>query len=119
LGTLDFTAALAGEKEVRITTRGRRTGKAITVTVWFVESGGTVYLLPVNGSDTSWYKNVLKEPSITLSARGKRVEAMAKPVREQSLVRENIERFNAKYGAGEITRWYTKLDASVEVPLPG
>ena len=29
-----------------------------------------LYLLPVQGSDTQWYKNVLKNPSIRIDARG-------------------------------------------------
>jgi len=30
-----------------------------------------------------------------------------------------VERFGAKYGAGEISRWYSKLDVAVEIALPG
>jgi hypothetical protein len=29
-----------------------------------------------------------------------------------------VERFHAKYGAGEISRWYSKLDVAVEIALP-
>jgi hypothetical protein len=39
-----------------------------TSLVWFVWDDGKLYLLPVKGSDTQWYKNVLKNPSIDCGA---------------------------------------------------
>jgi len=33
-------------------------------------------------------------------------------------VEQTVERFRAKYGAGEISRWYSKLDVAVEIALP-
>ena len=39
--------------------------------VWFVWTEDKLYLLPVQGSDTQWYKNVLKNPSIRIDACGR------------------------------------------------
>jgi hypothetical protein len=36
--------------------------------VWFVLEGEKLFLLPVHGSDTQWYKNVLKKPTIRIDA---------------------------------------------------
>ena len=36
-----------------------------------------LYLLPVQGSEAQWYKNVLKNPSIRIDARGVEAELLA------------------------------------------
>jgi hypothetical protein len=43
---------------------GRKSGKTISIPVWFVLEGEKLYLLPVQGSDTQWYKNALRNPQI-------------------------------------------------------
>ncbi len=52
---------LAGVREINITVTGRKSGRAITIPVWFVLEGENLYLLPVLGADTQWYKNVLQQ----------------------------------------------------------
>ena len=48
--------------EIELTVKGRKSGRDIPRPVWFVRKGKTLYLLPVNGSDTDWYKNMLVNP---------------------------------------------------------
>ena len=55
---------LSRSREINITVTGRKSGRAISIPVWFVLEDDKLYLLPVQGSDTQWYKNVLKNPSI-------------------------------------------------------
>ena len=43
-----------------------KSGQTISIPVWFVLEGEKLYLLPVQGSDTQWYKNVFKNPSIRI-----------------------------------------------------
>ncbi len=43
--------------------------QTISIPVWFVLEGEKLYFLPVQGSDTQWYKNVLPNPSIRIDAR--------------------------------------------------
>jgi deazaflavin-dependent oxidoreductase (nitroreductase family) len=62
--------ALKEYREIKITVTGRNSGRAISVPVWFVLDDDNLYLLPVEGSDTQWYKNVRKNPSIRINARG-------------------------------------------------
>jgi hypothetical protein len=71
----------------------RRSGKTISIPVWFVAEGGELYLLPVQGSDTQWYRNVLKNPSIRVDARGVGAEFRATPVTAAKAVKSVIERF--------------------------
>jgi len=57
-------------RQIKISVVGRKSGRTISIPVWFVVEGDKLHLLPVQGSDTQWYKNVLKNPSIRISARG-------------------------------------------------
>jgi hypothetical protein len=57
--------ALTKATEIEITVIGRNTGKAVTLPVWFVHEDDTAWLLPVTGSKTQWYQNVLKNPTRT------------------------------------------------------
>ena len=112
-----FKQALEGTDEVEITVKGRSSGRKITNSVWFVREGDGLYLLPVRGSDADWYRNVRKTPAIWLSADGSEFSATAKPITDPAEVQDVVDKFRAKYGAGEITRYYTKLDVALEIPL--
>jgi len=63
---------LSRSRQVNITVIGRKSGRAISIPVWFVLEDDKLDLLPVQGSDTQWYKNVLKNPSIRIEAGGRR-----------------------------------------------
>ncbi len=89
---------LARYRQIRISVIGRKSGKTISIPVWFVMEGGTLYLLPVRGSDTQWYRNVLGNPSIRIDARGAEGEFRAKPITEAKAVKSVIEKFREKYG---------------------
>ena len=53
---------LARYRQIKISVIGRKSGHAISIPVWFVLEGENLFLLPVRGSDTQWYKNVLRNP---------------------------------------------------------
>src|SRR5262249_46185014 len=65
---------LSRYREIKITVTGRNSGRSISFPVWFVYEDEKVYLLPGYGSQTQWYKNVLKNPSIRVNARGTEAE---------------------------------------------
>jgi len=71
---------LSRSREITITVTGRKSGRAISIPVWFVWEDEKLYLLPVHGSDTQWYKNVLQNPTIRIDARGVESEFRAVPV---------------------------------------
>jgi hypothetical protein len=72
-----------------------------------------LYLLPVQGSDTQWYKNVLKDPSIRIDAGGVGAEFKVVPVSDAKQVSSVIEKFRGKYGAKDVKRYYSKFDVAV------
>jgi hypothetical protein len=115
----DFKQALASTEEIEITVTGRKSGRKISFPVWFVLEGDTLYLLPVTGSESNWYKNILKNPTMTIAASGIEVTVNVKPITDPDKVREVVEKFRAKYGAANIQRYYSKFDVAVEARLHG
>ena len=101
--------------EITITVSGRKSGRAISNPVWFAWEDGTLYLLPVKGSDTQWYKNVLKNPSIRIDAGGAKSEFRAVPITDGKGVASVVERFRKKYGANDVKKYYSKFDVAVVV----
>jgi hypothetical protein len=113
----EFTKILKSTDEIELTVTGRRSGRKTARPVWFVEDGATLYLLPVTGSDSEWYKNALKNPTIILAAKGAKRTAKATPLADPAPVRDIVEKFRAKYGAGEVKKYYSKFDVAVVVSL--
>ena len=108
---------LARYRQIKVSVIGRKSGKTISIPVWFVLEGKKVYLLPVQGSETQWYKNVLKNPSIRIDARGSDAESRAKPVTDAKTVNSVIEKFREKYGAADVKKYYSKFDVAAVVDV--
>jgi deazaflavin-dependent oxidoreductase (nitroreductase family) len=100
-------------REINLSVTGRKSGRTISQPVWFVLDGDELYLLPVRGSDTQWYKNVLKNPSIRIDARGANAEFHAVPINDRTQVSSVVEKFRSKYGAGDVKKYYSKFDVAV------
>jgi len=109
-----FTDRLSRYREIHVTVTGRKSGRAISNPVWFVFEQGTLYLLPVSGSDTQWYKNVLHNPTIRVEARGSQEQLRAVTISDPKQVSSVVEKFRGKYGAGEVKKYYSKFDVAVE-----
>ena len=108
-----FKDHLSRSREINLTVTGRKSGCDISNPVWFVFEKDKLYLLPVKGSDTQWYKNVLKRPSIRVDARGAEGELKVVPIADAKEVSSVVEKFRAKYGAGEVKKYYSKFDVAV------
>jgi len=113
----DLKDRLSRYREIKITVTGRKSGRAISNPVWFVMDGDNLYLLPVQGSDTQWYQNILKNPKMRIDARGAEAEIKAAPVTGAAQVKSVVEKFREKYGAGDVKKYYSKFDVAVLVPL--
>ena len=108
---------LARYRQIKITVIGRKSGKTISIPVWFVLEGENLYLLPVQGSDTQWYRNVLKNPSIRIDARGAEAEFQAVPIPDAKTVKSVVEKFRGKYGAKDVKKYYSRFDVAMVVEL--
>ena len=100
-------------REINLTVTGRKSGKSISNPVWFVFEDGNLNLLPVKGSDTQWYNNVLKNPAFQIDARGAKAALKAVPVSDAKGVESVVEKFRNKYGAGDVKKYYSKFDVAV------
>ena len=109
----DLKERLTRYHQIKISVIGRKSGKTISIPVWFVLEDETLYLLPVQGSGTQWYKNVVTKPMIRIDARGVEAEFRAKPVTDAEGLNSVIEKFREKYGANEVKKYYSKFDVAV------
>jgi deazaflavin-dependent oxidoreductase (nitroreductase family) len=109
---------LSRYSEIHLTVTGRKSGRAISNPVWFVFEDDKLYLLPVQGSDTQWYKNVLRNPTIQIDARGAQAEVKVVLVSDAKQVSDVVGKFRAKYGAGDVKKYYSKFDAAVIAQIP-
>jgi deazaflavin-dependent oxidoreductase (nitroreductase family) len=104
---------LSRSREIHISVTGRKSGRTISNPVWFVSDEDKLYLLPVRGSDTQWYKNVLKNPSIQIKTGGTEAEFKAIPITDPKQVLSVVEKFREKYGASEVKKYYSRFDVAV------
>jgi deazaflavin-dependent oxidoreductase (nitroreductase family) len=108
---------LARYRQIKISVIGRKSGQTISIPVWFVLESEKLYLLPVQGSETQWYKNLLQNPKIWIDARGVEAGFRAKPITEAKTVKSVVEKFREKYGAKDVKKYYSKFDVAVVFQL--
>lgn len=108
---------LTNSNEITITVTGRKSGRAISNPVWFVVEGNTLDLLPVQGSDTQWFKNVLKTPKIQVAAGGAKADVQLTQITDPARVKSVVDKFRAKYGAGDVKKYYSKFDVALAAEI--
>jgi len=113
----DVKQHLSRSSEITISVTGRKSGRTISNPIWFVFEGNTFYLLPVKGSDTQWYKNVLKNSTMRVETGGAEAEVKATPVTEAKQVSAIVDKFRKKYGPGDVKKYYSKFDVGVVAQL--
>jgi hypothetical protein len=113
----DLYERLNRVNEITLSVKGRKSGRDIPRPVSFVHEGNTLYLLPVQGSDTNWYKNFLADPTLKISANGAETSVRGKPITDSNRVGDIVSKFKSKYGEEVVRKYYPKTDVAVEVPL--
>jgi hypothetical protein len=101
---------LLRHREIRITVTGRKFGRAVSTPVWFVLEHKKLYLLPVQGSCTQCYKNVLADPVMRIDARGAEEEFRAVPITEPDALKSVVDKFRDKYGTKDVKKYYSKFE---------
>ena len=79
--------------------------------------GEKLYPLPVPGSETQWYKNLLRIPAIRIDAQGVESGFRASPVTDANDVKSAVEKFREKYGEEDAKKYYSKFDEAVVTEL--
>jgi deazaflavin-dependent oxidoreductase (nitroreductase family) len=107
---------LKRSNEVDIAVTGRKTKKKLSTPVWFVLDGEEkVILVPMKGSDTSWFKNLAKDPQVELNVDEITISFKATIVRDSDQVEKLLDKFRAKYRSMWSESYYAKRDVYVEV----
>ena len=92
----DRLLRVADRPTLRLTHRGRKTGRAHSVTIWFVVEGETVYLTTMDRS-RQWVRNVLETPRVELQIGPEHVEGTVVPVTAEPEKRREYELLTRKY----------------------
>jgi len=108
---------LSRSQQIKLTVTGRTSGRSISIPVWFVFEDDTLYLVPVQGSETQWYQNVLKNPSIGIDAHGENAQLRGVSITDAKRVSSVVDKFRAKYGVGDVKKYYSKFDVAVSVQI--
>lgn len=104
-------------KEIELTVTGRKSGKPLPRPVWFVLRGTELLLLPVTGTDSQWYKNVLLNPQVKINASQQTFNGKLRVITEKRRVNEIIELFKGKYGSSDIKRYYPNPNVAATLQL--
>jgi deazaflavin-dependent oxidoreductase (nitroreductase family) len=110
-------AGLKKEKEIELTVTGRKSGKPIPRPVWFVVRGTELLLLPVTGTDSHWYKNVLRNPQVEIRSSQQTFGGKLRAIKERKRVDEVIELFKGKYGPSDIKKYYPNPNVAASLQL--
>ena len=109
--------ALKKGREIELSVKGRKSGKNLPRPVWFVLKGKELLLLPVTGTDSQWYKNILRDSQVKISSNKQSFNGKLQAITEKGQVDQVIELFRAKYGASAVKRYYTKPNVAASLIL--
>jgi len=113
----NILAALKKDREIELTVTGRRSGKPLPRPVWFVLRERELLLLPVTGTDSQWYKNVLLNPQVRISASQQTFNGKLRAITEKKRVEEVVELFRGKYGPSDVKKYYPKPNVAATLLL--
>ena len=100
------TDSIARVRLVNLTTRGRKSGKPRTVKIWFVAADPTsIYVQHTNPKPADWYRNLVREPSVSLDFGTGPVAAHATPVTDAKEIEQILASVRGKY----LAAWIFKL----------
>ena len=95
----DVLKAVAREREVRLTTYGRKTGKPTTVTIWIVaDDAHRVFIRSGKGLVRHWPQNLLKRPEGELKLGKTVVPFKSRHVTDPAEARHSSSLYGPKYG---------------------
>jgi len=90
--------AAAREREVRLTTIGRRTGKPTDVTIWVVTDGKHMYVRSGQGMVRQWPQNLVARGEGVLHLGDLEVKVTPRRVTDPAEARASSALYTKKYG---------------------
>ena len=86
------------EREVTLTTYGRRTGKPVTVTMWIATDGERLFVRSGGGFGRDWPQNLMARGEAVLHVGGHSVEVKPRHVTDPDEARAVSQLVRKKYG---------------------
>jgi len=94
----DLVDAAAREKEVTLTTYGRKTGNPVRVTIWISTDGEHLYVRSGRGMVRDWPQNLVARGRAILELGGRKINVRPRLVTDPSEARATSELLVRKYG---------------------
>src|SRR6185295_17213230 len=95
-----MSAPFAARKIVRLTTRGRKSGAARTVAIWFVAVGPrTILVQHAASAPAQWYRNLVADGAVSLDFGDGAIAARATPITDPARVGNVLAQVRRKYWA--------------------
>jgi deazaflavin-dependent oxidoreductase (nitroreductase family) len=111
---------LARARTVQLTTRGRKTGQPRTVKIWFVVAGPrSIYVQHTNPKPADWYRNLAREPAVTVDFGTGPIAARATPITDPNTIEQILALVRRRYLAAWIFRilGWTRAAVAAEIAL--
>ncbi|GHO49510.1 nitroreductase/quinone reductase family protein [Ktedonospora formicarum] len=74
----------ANENFCYVTTKGRKTGRAHTIEIWFALDGPTLYMLAGGRDKTDWVRNLQRDSVVNVRMKEERFKGLGRVVVEGS-----------------------------------
>lgn len=113
----NLKSSLTKEKEIELTVAGRKSRRPIPRPVWFVVRGAEFLLLPVTGTKSQWYKNILQDPQVKIFFSGQSITGKLRPITGKKEVADVVQLFEKKYGPRDIKRYYPNPNVAASLQL--
>jgi len=97
-------AVVAGRSTLRITTRGRRSGKRHSVPIWFVVDGTRIVFGTLN-AERDWVRNAKKTPEVELEVGDLQLRGRFSVVTDTAPAAEVRRLIAGKYLLARIASW--------------
>jgi deazaflavin-dependent oxidoreductase (nitroreductase family) len=90
-----------------LTTVGRKSGEARTVTIWFVvDEQGRLYVQSGQDGKTDWYQNLIKTPAVKIAIGELGMSGVAVPIEDLTEIARVHDLFRQKYLRARIAVWF-------------
>ncbi len=97
---------LVSRQVLLLTTTGRKTGLPRLVPVDYEEEDGTYYIVPNQGTHSTWYRNLVAHPEVTIEVGRRKMKATAVPVDDLKLKAHVLRRFAGARWGFRVKKYY-------------
>lgn len=113
----DFQNALSSTDEINLGTVDRRSGREKTRPVWFVQHEDRIFLMPISGSESQWFQDVVETPTIHMTAGHTDYSTKGTPITAPDEISAIVDEFRSKYGDQDVAMSYQHPDVAIEARL--